>query len=242
LHALCAAEATAIRAFGLRNPICTIPNGVDLPPAIAGHEPPPWAEAVSDERRVLLYLGRIHPKKGLANLLHAWAAARAMAAEGAWTLVIAGWDQGGHAAELAALSTRLELKELVCFTGPLYGTQKVAAYRCANAFVLPSLSEGLPLVVLEAWSYARPVVLTSACNLPEGAEVGAALTCHPDVPGLTEALRDLLDRSDRAREEMGLRGRALVAERFTWSGAARQMAQVYRWSRGLGGQPDCVSF
>ncbi len=242
LHALCATEAEAFRTFGLRNPVCIIPNGVDLPPAPGDTAPDaPWRVPVAPDQRVLLYLGRLHPKKGLLSLLRAWAALwRQDAAAGEWTLVIAGWDQGGHAAKLAALVAELGIGGAVHFAGPLFGADKAAAYRHADAFVLPSLSEGLPLVVLEAWSHRLPVVMTAACNLPEGFAAGAALESGPSPEELTQTLARLVGIPEWERRQMGERGRALVENQFTWNSAAARMAQVYRWVAGQGNRPEFV--
>ena len=244
LHATCQAELEAFRAFGLQNPVCIIPNGVDLPPGEPGEKGnyAPWRASVPADRRVLLYLGRIHPKKGLTNLLHAWAALREQApsAAGEWVLVVAGWDQGGHAAELESLAAGLSLGTSVHFQGPLFGADKAAAYRSADAFVLPSLSEGLPLVVLEAWSHRLPVVMTAACNLPEGFAAGAAVESGPRAEELTAALATLLGLPATDRRRMGEKGFALVQKHFTWSEAASRLAQVYRWITGQGERPAFV--
>jgi glycosyltransferase involved in cell wall biosynthesis len=104
-------EAVDIRAFGLKNPICIIPNGIDLPAEggkrKAESENPPWRGMIEPGRKVLLFLSRIHPKKGLVNLLKAWAEVRKAESgkrkAGEWVLAIAGWDQGGHERELKSL-------------------------------------------------------------------------------------------------------------------------------------------
>ena len=75
LHALSESEASAIRAYGLKNPICVLPNGIDLPPSLDA-PPPEWEDGGTRGAKVLLYLGRLHPKKNLLNLLGAWAAAQ----------------------------------------------------------------------------------------------------------------------------------------------------------------------
>src|SRR5204862_6075569 len=72
LRALCTAEAEAIRQYGLRSAVCILPNGIELP-AESVTMPPPWQGVIQTDKRVLLYLGRLHPKKGLPNLLRAWA-------------------------------------------------------------------------------------------------------------------------------------------------------------------------
>jgi glycosyltransferase involved in cell wall biosynthesis len=91
LHGLNITEAKTFRAFGLRNPICIVPNGVDLPSG-AATAAPPWQDAVPKGQRVLLYLGRIHLKKGLLNLVRAWESVASIAKREGWCLVIAGWD------------------------------------------------------------------------------------------------------------------------------------------------------
>ena len=106
--------------------------------------------------------------------------------------------------------------------------------------MLPSLSEGLPLAVLEAWSYGLPVLMTEACNLPEGFAAGAALPIGTDRAGIAAGLRQLFALSDAERRDMGARGRALVRERFTWASVGEQMTAVYEWVLGGGPPPSCV--
>ncbi|MBK1706972.1 glycosyltransferase [Halochromatium glycolicum] len=240
LHALCAAEAEAIRAYGLRNPVCVIPNGVDLPDRVADEEPPAWASAIPGGAQVLLYLGRLHPKKGLPVLLDGWQLARAEAQSGGWHLVIAGWDQGGHQAELAAQIERAGLQAQVHLVGPQFGAQKAASLERADAFVLPSFSEGLPMTVLEAWAHRLPVLMTPACNLAEGFAAGAALEMAPEPDSIAAALRRGFAMSDAERAAMGEQGRRLVADRFSWPRVAEQLLAVYRWVLGQGPQPDSV--
>lgn len=240
LHALCAAEAEAIRAYGLRNPICIIPNGIN-PPAATPGEPAPWQATLPDNAKVLFYLGRLHPKKGLPHLLRAWAAAY-FASEHAnpWHLVIAGWDQGSHETELKAQAQRLGLQTCVHFVGPQFNAAKHTSYHRADAFILPSFSEGLPMTVLEAWSYGLPVLMTPQCNLPEGFQAEAALRIDPEPERIAQGLAALFTMPDQDRKAMGERGRALVAQRFTWPHIAQQMLSVYRWVLGQGEKPDCV--
>lgn len=250
LHALCKPEMEALRRFGLRRPVCVIPNGVDLPAT------PPARSlllAGAEGRKVLLYLGRLHPKKGLPNLLAAWAALGPLTKD--WLLAIAGWDQDGHEAALQRQATESRLawaesrseqdKALpgdcaVVFLGPRHGAQKDAAYAAADAFILPSFSEGLPMVVLEAWASGKPVLMTPACNLPEGFAAGAALRITPDVQGLKHGLRELFQCGDRDLALLGQRGRELVTARFTWPRVALQTHEVCAWLLGGGTRPACV--
>ena len=238
IRSLCTAESEAIRHYGLKNPICQIPNGIDLVEQdtfIA----PPWEGKVEVGRKVLLYLGRIHPKKGLANLLRAWSLTQG---KNDWVLAIAGWDQGGHENELKALALDLGISNDILFIGSHYGESKAAAYHHASGFVLPSFSEGLPMVVLEAWAHSLPVVMTSFCNLPEGFQCGAALRIEIEPINISLGLNKLFNMTDFERNEMGTRGNALVCQRFTWQKVAEELKQVYLWILGGGTPPSSVRF
>jgi poly(glycerol-phosphate) alpha-glucosyltransferase len=238
LHAINRPEAAAMRDFGLKNPICVIPNGVEIPDSTSKLQPPEWGTEVVPGRKVLLYLGRLHPKKGLPTLLRSWR--EAISKNGDWILVIAGWDQSGHRSELEQLVAQLGISDSVKFVGPLFGGQRDAAYQSANAFVLPSLSEGQPLAVLEAWSHALPVIMTRECNLGEGFEIGAAIRMEPTVASGIDAMETLFSLGDAALREMGMCGKRLVATSFSWPQIAAQMFSVYQWVTGSGPAPSSL--
>jgi len=238
IHAVNNAEAAAIRTFGLRNPICVIPNGIEVRANNAADRVPPWAADMVGSRKVLLYLGRLHPKKGLSILLRGWK--EASKREKGWVLVIAGWDQGGHRGELEQLVRELKITDSVQFAGPLFGEERETAYQNANAFILPSLSEGQPLVVLEAWSHARAVLMTPECNLPAGFKKRAAMRKNTTVEEAAEGLRRLFALDGPALQEMGRRGHDLVIANFSWPQIASQMFAVYNWLLGRSAVPDCV--
>jgi poly(glycerol-phosphate) alpha-glucosyltransferase len=243
IRALNRQEADAVRAYGLRNPICIVPNGIDIPsPFQTSRVASPFPVG----KRILLFLGRIHPKKNLLSLLEGWSlyqsggATREPAKQ--WTLAVAGWDQGGHLAELQRRAAELRLGETVQFLGPRFGTDKAACYAHCDAFILPSLSEGLPIVVLEAWSHGKPALITAACNLPDGVDAGAALPINATAEGICQGLAALCKMSAGARAAMGCRGQALVLSRYTWRNAAQQMRLVYEWVVHGGSPPEFVEF
>jgi poly(glycerol-phosphate) alpha-glucosyltransferase len=256
LHALCAQDLESIRHFGLKTPVCLLPNGVDLPGE--------WMRApgsrMSEGNRMMVFLGRLHPKKGLANALRAWSRLARDFPE--WRFVIAGWDQGGHAGELRQLCKDLGLPSSddsvaglladgdepgsgapsrVVFTGPAFGAEKDALLRRADAFILPSFSEGLPMAVLEAWAYGLPVLMTDHCNLPEGFTAGAAVRIGTDPDGIAAGFRGLFEGTPGDLEAMGTRGRHLVEARFTWPNIAAQLKDVYAWLLDAGDRPPCLA-
>ena len=262
LRALCESEARSIRQMGLKNPIAIIPNGIDLPdlrPLTFDRQPPPWRDVVEPGRKVLLFLSRIHPKKGLVNLLRAWKSAVGNSPSGgaasSWVLAIAGWDQGGHEAELKRLATELEIpwsdvrenaaapssilhhQPSLLFLGPQFKDAKAACYAACDAFILPSFSEGLPMVVLEAWAYAKPVVMTPECNLPEGFAASAALKIETNVESITRALTEMFRLSPADLHTLGAKGQRLVREHFTWDAIAGQLKSTYEWMLGGGARP-----
>jgi poly(glycerol-phosphate) alpha-glucosyltransferase len=128
----------------------------------------------------------------------------------------------------------------VIFTGPAFGDAKDALLRRADAFILPSFSEGLPMSVLEAWSYGLPVLMTEHCNIPEGFADNAAIRIGTDVESIAEGMRHLFRPPSSVLRSLGLNGRALVEERFTWPQVAAQMKEVYEWVLGGGAKPGCV--
>ena len=238
LRALSEAEAESIRAYGLRNPICFIPNGVDLPEEPDRSATKPDSRRFGEfarDRKVLLYLGRLHPKKNLANLIRAWNDSQRWRSD-SWVLAIAGWDQGGYESELK----RIAASPSVVFLGPQFGAAKSECYRACDAFILPSLSEGLPMTVLEAWAYAKPVLMTPECNLPEGFSAEAALRIGSSPEEIAIGLKQLTEMNDDDRSAIGARGRDLVAKNFSWPRIGEQMRAVYEWLLGGGAPPETL--
>lgn len=230
LHALNPSEAASIRAVLPKAAIATIPNGMDMPDEPLGtarSEPP-------EGRPKMLFVSRIHPKKGLIEFLDQWAAVLPRLSR-PWVLRISGPDEVGHLPALKERVAALGLGDRVEFIGPIYGEQKAQELSQASAFVLPSKSEGLPMAILEAWATGLPVFMTRACNLPEGFEAGAAVELTDDP----ELLFSGLEKTDLVA--MGNRGRALVAERFSWDNISGTHLAVYDWMLQKRPQDCCPS-
>lgn len=225
LHALCESEQRSIRRLGFDAPIRVVPNGVDRL-AETGLLPA-WRQAYGANAKVLLFLGRVTPKKQLAELLEAWRQVSPLAAATSWRLVIVGPADPGYGEALAAIVERAALADSVELAGPAYGEARAAAFRAADAFILPSLSEGLPMGALEALSCGLPALLTPQCNLPEAEAAGAAIGIAPDAEGIVAGLIRLFNMTPAARRAMGESGRRLIAERFDWNATAAAFEDIY---------------
>lgn len=217
VHALARAEEEAVRAYGVTGRVEVAPNGVACP---AGIGPLPAASP-----RTMLFMARIHPKKGLTELISAWALLPAAIRQG-WHLKIAGWDEIGILDALRQQAHAAGLGAGISFPGGLHGADKDAALRGASAFILPSHSEGLPMAVLEAWAYGLPVFMTQACNLPEGFAAGAAIEVTTDPAQMAQELSRVL-ADDAALVVAGAAGRKLALKHFTWHTIAARMLGHY---------------
>jgi glycosyltransferase involved in cell wall biosynthesis len=231
LHATSASEHDDIRAAGLRAPIAVIRNGIDLPIL---HDDPREVGA----RTMVLSLGRIHPKKGLAALVSAWASVEPQ--RPGWRLRIVGPDENGHAAELRQLAARSGLRR-VTVEEPLYGEGKAAAFGEAGLFVLPSRNENFGLTVAEALAAGVPVIATRGTPWGGLATEGAGWWVEGTPAALAEALLAATARPAPELAAMGRRGRAWMERDFGWDRVAAEMLLVYRWLVSGGSPPPMVA-
>ena len=229
-HATSEEEAADIRRFGVHAPIAVIPNGIDLPVGVATH-------ADTALQRTLLFLSRLHPKKNVAGLLEAWR--RTAPDRPEWQLVIAGPDEGGHRAALAAQVAKDAIPR-VQFAGPLYGAEKAALVSRTDLFVLPTLSENFGIAVAELLAAGVPAIVTKGAPW-EGLETHrAGWWIDHGVAPLEAALRTATALPAAERRAMGARGRDWMGRDFGWDGIGRDMAGVYRWVLGQADCPACV--
>ena len=226
IHAITNEEVKHIRTFGIDNSIVMIPNGIDPKEFI---NLPPREELESfypkiKGKRIILFLGRIHPKKGLDLLAKAF---EKIARE--WDnayLMIVGPDSEGYKIKIEKMLESEGVLNRVIFTGMLSGRKKLIVLGGADIFALPSYSEGFSMAILEAMICKLPVIITKQCNFPEVTEVGAGNEIDPNVEQLTGALGNLLGNPQLCKK-MGENGKRLVLEKFTWDKIADKMIQFY---------------
>lgn len=229
LHATSEAELEDIRAVGLRNPVAVIPNGIDIPEFREGCE----------RSRVVLTLGRIHPKKGLVALVRAWSQVEAL--HPSWRLRIVGPAENGHDQELASLVRQLGLNN-IAIEGALFGDEKLRAYRQASLFVLPTLSENFGLVVAEALAAGTPVISTIGAPWRGLEENRCGWWIDHGDRALANSLLTAMALPPAELVEMGARGRLWMARDFSWDCVAEDMLAVYRWLAGQGEAPATMRF
>lgn len=234
LHATAEAEYHDIRARGFEQPVCVIPNGIDLPSpaALEGTEARPKAE-----QRILLYVGRLHPGKGVDRLLQAWT--RLAPQRPNWCLRIVGPDNRGHEAQLRALAAGLRTPR-VTFVGAAFGAEKWGEYRNADIYVLPTQSENFGLTVAEALACGTPVITTKGAPWSGLVQERCGWWLDHGVEPLFEALRSATDISSAELEALGARGRDWMLRDFSWESIAEQMASVYHWLRHGGVPPSSI--
>ena len=221
-HATAESEYEDIRRLGFKQPVAVIPNGID----IVSITPKNF-----EKIRVLLFLGRIHKKKGLDILLRSWREVQSLYPN--WRVVIAGGDEGyngtkGYLKEMQLLSKELGLVR-VQFVGNLYGAEKMNAYRSAELFVLPTYSENFGLTVAESLAAGTPVIVSKGAPWHDLNERGAGWWIDIGVKALVDCLKEAMSRTPAELGAMGERGRSWMQRDFTWSSGGKKMAETYRW-------------
>ena len=224
LHAITQAEKEQVRKLGFSTPVVMAANGINefrLPSPKKLIQRFPQLNG----KRVVLFLGRLHPKKGLDILARSFAAIAERFDDLA--LLVVGPDKFGTRKGMEAILNAAGLLERTVFTGLLTGEEKLAALSCADLFVLPSHSDVLGIAVLEALAARVPVVITTGCEFPEVSAYGAGLIAEADTASIAHAMEQLLT-DKKLRRSMGEQGHKLVTERYTWQAAAATMSDLYR--------------
>ena len=227
IHVTSEGELQDIRRAGLRQPAALIPNEVEFCPA--------GFRALQPERR-LVFLGRLHPEKGLEALLRAWSG---VGSRCGWVLDIIGPDSSGYLAHLKRIVEEKGIQD-VHFSGPVVGDDKWRVLARSGALVLPSPAENFGNVVAEALSSGLPAVTTTGTPWSQLETCGLGWYREPTVDGLTSAIEQLVSMSDCDLYSMRSRCIAWALETLRPGARAKEMADVYRWVLGITERPECV--
>ena len=239
-HATSIAEMESIRKLGYQQPIALIPNGVNLPDLSNKVNKQTLIEQFPNlaGKKWLLFLSRIHPKKGLDNLLYIWSSIVEQFPD--WHLVIAGSDFTGYQEQLESLVSQLQLEPKVTFTRMLSGQIKESAMGNADLFILPSHSENFGIAIAESLSYGVPVITTKETPWQDLLTNDCGWWVEDDRLALKTALIEAMKLPCDRRQEMGEKGKALVKDKYSWDYIGKQMSEVYHWILSSGNIPTCV--
>lgn len=218
LHATSEKELEEIRAFGLKQPVAVIPNGVDLPEILKG--------GCERSPRTLLFLSRIHPTKNLDILLFVWQKLQARFSN--WQLQIAGPLDGQYPRRMQRLARELGLQR-INFVGEVKGELKSELYEAADLFVLPTNSENFGMAVAEALAHGTPVVVTRGTPWGEVEERGCGWWIEIGQAALHSTLETAMNFPESVLDSMGRKGRDWMGEAFAWTILGERMKWAYQW-------------
>jgi glycosyltransferase involved in cell wall biosynthesis len=219
-------ETDELAAGGLaRTRVALRRNGVEMPSSWPERGTFRRAQHISDDMKLVLFLGRLSSKKSPDLLLRAFAELSQRSAGIPMMLVFAGPDESGTKGKLAEEAAELGVRTKVQFAGPVFGEAKWAAYRDANVFVLPSQNENLGNTAAEAVAAGTPVIVTEQCGIAPLIAEKAGLVVRHDAAALLKALERILSDSElRGRLAAGC---AEVASRMGWEEPVREMEAIY---------------
>lgn len=231
IHAITVQERRFLARLFPGQKIEVIPNAIDLSEVDAILSGCDQVSSPDNSIPYLLFLGRLHHKKGVDILIKAFAAA--FAGREVKLLIVGPDSSAGYTEKLKSLANRLGVSRQVNFRGPVFGIQKYALFQRAWAFCLPSQSEVVGLANLEAAATATPGITTHETGLGDWEEGGGILV-SPRVPDLTQALKRVFSWSLQERNERGRRLRRLVERRYSWEAVGPLWLHLYQelaWGR-----------
>ncbi|NJO59336.1 MAG: glycosyltransferase [Richelia sp. RM2_1_2] len=226
IQMLASTEAEQIKPLNLKTPITIAPNGIHRQDFEQLPNPELFYQQFPETRNktLILFLGRIDPKKGLDLLATAFGKIHDQFPQ--THLIAAGPDNIGFLPTAKEYFAKAGCLQAVTFTGMLTGSLKYAALAAANIYVAPSYSEGFSMSVLEGMASGLPSIITTGCNFPEAAKAEAAYVVDINADAIANALTHCLQSPQQAKE-MGIRARQLIFEQYTWDSIAKKLIQVY---------------
>ena len=217
IHCTTAQEEKWNKSLGFGN-CCCAPLGTSEKPQKVQNK------RASERGGVLLFVGRIYPVKGLDNLVRAW---KMCGVPHGWRLRIVGPNQAGYQSELEKLVAELNLNDYVEFAGPKYDLELSEEYDNCDCFVLPSFTENFGATVVDALAHGKPCIASIYTPWQELVERGCGWWTGNDPESLAAAISEMIVLTDEERHEMGVRGRLLVDEKYTWNAVVKKMITSY---------------
>ena len=235
IHTTAISEMEHVRALGVKCPIAVIPNGIN----VSDYEERKY-DIKKNEKKRMLFLSRIHPKKGIDLLLKAWSQLSSHLTE-KWELVIAGEGGGDYTIDdLKALIAKDYSAMNVVVAGPQYGEDKTKMYQSADLFVLPTHSENFGMVIAEAMCCGVPVITTTGTPWVDIREKNLGWYIELSVDNLKETFVEAMNLSDIDLHERGKRSREYILNEYSIESIAHKYKSLYDWIYGLSEKPEFV--
>lgn len=229
LHATSEYEIEDFRRLGLKNPIAYIENGIGANVLSKRGRGEHFKNKYSlpNDKKILLYLSRITPKKGLDMLLSAINELKSKFED--WILVIVGNDEFNYQGEVERLMKELDLLDKVFIIEPQFGHGKFNVFDASNFFILPSYSEGSPMVVVDALAYGLPVITTKSSSWSDLNTFNAGFWVEINKDAIKSALEKMVSLSSEELLIFSRNAKNLVKEKYLWDEISKKSIAMYQW-------------
>ena len=224
-------EADHVSELGITTCKAVIPNGIET-------DAYPCKSSIEGIKKQVLFLSRVHVKKGIELLFEAWKRIHSDYAD--WQLLVIG---NGEAEYIHNLENRVEslgLKDSIKILPPVFGEAKIKVYQESALFCLPSFSENFGMVIAEAMSCGTPVITTTNCPWNILNETNTGWCIDLSVDNLENALREAMGMDANALYDMGQRASKLIYDNFDYRSVTRNTLRLYEWLLGGGEKPEFV--
>lgn len=231
IHVTSQDEADSVRKLGLNNPIALIPNGINL-------DEYAFKKKGANNKK-MLFLSRLHKKKGIEVLISAWAKLpKDLRTD--WHLEIVGNGDREYIDMLNQQIVAAGIAENVSVLPPVYGMDKLDKYYSSSIFILPSHSENFGNVIAEALACGTPVVTTKGTPWEVIEQENAGRWIELTVDNLTRALVEMMSMPEEALSLLGENGRKLMEKHYSIHAIAKMHMEVYKWILGQSARPACI--